>query len=171
MRERWVAVSGTWRFLPTEVEQDVRKGVQKKYNEGKSLIVGAALGVDSIAIDEMLALDPSGKRLRVIVPTTLFAYAGRLSAWASGQDEENQQRVAKHLVLLDRIKELGVAQEGRHIDPENITEDDYLAMNDRIVAHADELLAFQVHKSTGTQDTIDKARRKGIPVELTAYET
>lgn len=171
MRETWVAVSGTWRFLTEEVEQDVRKAVNDIFTEGKSLVVGAALGVDGIAIDEMLKLDPSGKRLKVILPTTLFSYAGRLSAWALHQDEASKERVAKHLLLLDRIKELGIGVEWRHIDPEHITEEDYLAMNDRIIAEADELYAFQVRKSTGTQDAIDKARAKGITVELTAYET
>jgi hypothetical protein len=35
---------------------------------------------------------------------------------------------------------------------------------------ADELLAFQVNASGGTQDTVARARTKGIPVVMFTYQ-
>jgi len=37
-------------------------------------------------------------------------------------------------------------------------------MNDELVKYADELYAFQVNNSTGTQDVIDKAKSFGIKI-------
>ena len=38
-----------------------------------------------------------------------------------------------------------------------------------IVNAADGLKAFQINGSLGTQDTIDKAHKKGVPVEVFSY--
>jgi hypothetical protein len=45
----------------------------------------------------------------------------------------------------------------------------YYLRNQDIVDVADELLAFQVKDSSGTQDTLDKTRLKGIPVVAFVY--
>jgi hypothetical protein len=42
--------------------------------------------------------------------------------------------------------------------------------NQDVVDAADELLAFQVNASAGTQDTVDKAWIKGIPIGVFAFE-
>ena len=55
------------------------------------------------------------------------------------------------------------------MDPDALTKEVYFARNSLIVELADELMAFQVNKSAGTQDTIDKARLKGIPVSVREY--
>jgi hypothetical protein len=46
----------------------------------------------------------------------------------------------------------------------------YYLRNQDVVDVADELLAFQVNASGGTQDTVDKARLKGIPVLVFSYQ-
>ena len=46
----------------------------------------------------------------------------------------------------------------------------YYLRNQDVVNAADELLAFQVNASAGTQDTVDKARVKGIPVAIFTFE-
>jgi hypothetical protein len=38
-----------------------------------------------------------------------------------------------------------------------------------MLAIADELVAFWVNKSEGTQDAIEKARAQGIPVRIFSY--
>ena len=45
----------------------------------------------------------------------------------------------------------------------------YYLRNQDVVDVADELLAFQVGGSAGTQDTVDRARLKGIPVALFTF--
>jgi hypothetical protein len=42
----------------------------------------------------------------------------------------------------------------------------YIARNQEEVNRADAVYAFQVNDSLGTQDTIDKAVTKGIPILL-----
>jgi ABC-type sugar transport system substrate-binding protein len=46
----------------------------------------------------------------------------------------------------------------------------YYLRNQDMVDAADELLAFQVNDSAGTQDTVDKARLKGIPVVVFTFQ-
>ena len=46
----------------------------------------------------------------------------------------------------------------------------YYLRNQDVVDVADELLAFQVNASSGTQDTVDRARLKGIPVVVFTYQ-
>ena len=47
----------------------------------------------------------------------------------------------------------------------------YYLRNQDVVDVAGELLAFQVNASSGTQDTVDKARLKGIPVTVFTYQS
>ena len=46
----------------------------------------------------------------------------------------------------------------------------YNLRNQDVVDMADELLAFQVNASRGTQDTVDRARKKGIPIVVFTYQ-
>ena len=39
----------------------------------------------------------------------------------------------------------------------------------KIIENADELIAFHINESEGTQDTINKAKKKGIPVKVFTY--
>lgn len=48
----------------------------------------------------------------------------------------------------------------------DITQHDYDLRHDEEVTFSDEVYAFQVNNSTGTQDTIDKARKAGLNISL-----
>jgi hypothetical protein len=48
----------------------------------------------------------------------------------------------------------------------DITQDDYDNRHDEEVVFSDEVYAFQVNNSTGTQDTIDKAKASGLKISL-----
>jgi hypothetical protein len=66
-----------------------------------------------------------------------------------------------------------VAQEGLVEHPERLQVVDvttYYLRNQDVVDVADELLAFQVNASGGTQDTVARARTKGIPVVMFTYQ-
>ena len=54
--------------------------------------------------------------------------------------------------------------------PQVVNVTTYYLPNQDVVDAADELLAFQVNASAGTQDTVDKARMKGIPVAVFTFE-
>lgn len=43
---------------------------------------------------------------------------------------------------------------------------DFFDTNTKIISEADELIAFQVNNSKGTQDAIDKAHENHIPVTV-----
>lgn len=47
-----------------------------------------------------------------------------------------------------------------------ITQEHYNLRHDEEVKISNEVYAFQVNNSTGTQDTIDKALRAGLPISL-----
>jgi len=47
----------------------------------------------------------------------------------------------------------------------------YYLRNQDVVNVADELLAFQVNGTAGTQDAVDKARLKGTPVVVFTFRT
>jgi anti-anti-sigma factor len=53
--------------------------------------------------------------------------------------------------------------------PQVVNVTTYYLRNQDVVDMADELLVFQVNASSGTQDTVDKARMKGIPVVVFTY--
>ena len=48
----------------------------------------------------------------------------------------------------------------------DITQDNYDLRHNEEVTFSDEVYAFQVNNSTGTQDTIDKSIKSGLPVTL-----
>ncbi len=172
MAGKKIAVSGTWKETSPDVEADVRKAIHSLFEEGDSLVVGSALGVDYYAIDEMLTLDPSATRLTVILPTTLAQYRERLSGWATkGEQEGASERVEKLLTTLEKLKTTRpvALEEEADIPANEITETDYLSCNNRIVELSDELMAFQVNGSNGTQDAIDKMRAAGKPVSVRTY--
>lgn len=67
--------------------------------------------------------------------------------------------------LLQKIKD---ANPEALVEMQNdiITQDHYDLRHDEEVKISDEVYAFQVNNSTGTQDTIDKAMKSGLPITL-----
>ncbi len=47
-----------------------------------------------------------------------------------------------------------------------ITQEEYLLRDTEEVKNSNEVYAFQVNNSVGTQDTIDKARKSGLPISI-----
>jgi hypothetical protein len=48
----------------------------------------------------------------------------------------------------------------------DITQDEYDLRHNEEVTFSDEVYAFQVNESTGTSDTITKAKAAGLPISL-----
>lgn len=160
---KWVGISGSWRRANPQLEQDVRSTVSTIIQKGDGIISGGALNVDYFATDE--AIKNNGyAQVKIFIPATLDIYAKRyLDAVEEGIITKNQ---AEDLIAqLTRFKEknpLGLIenQNNKEVDQKS-----YFERNEAVVDAADELIAFQVNNSPGVQDTIDKARLKGIPVD------
>jgi hypothetical protein len=162
----WVGVSGSWRYALPELREAVRKEVAAALAAGKSIVTGGALGTDYWATEIALSIDPA--RLKVILPTSLVTYAAHYRRRATEGVISTQQ-------AEDLIRQLeAVAQAGGLMEhperPQVVDIITYYLRNQDVVDTADELLAFQVNASAGTQDTVDKAQVKGIPVAVFTFE-
>lgn len=161
-----VGISGSWRYVLPELREAVHREVAAALAAGKSIVTGGALGTDYWATEAALSIDPA--RLKVILPTSLATYAA------------HYQRRAAEGVISDRqaqdlIGQLeAVAQASSLVEhperPQVVNTTTYYLRNQDVVDAADELLAFQVNASAGTQDTVDKARLKGIPVSVFTFQ-
>lgn len=163
----WVGVSGSWRHAPPGLADAVRHEVTAALGAGKSIVTGGALGVDYWATETALRTDPW--RLKVIIPTSLATYAAHY-----------RRRAAEGVISIEQAENLirqleAVAQAGGLVEhperPQIVDVTTYYLRNQDVVEVADELLAFQVNASRGTQDTVNRARLKGIPVAIFTYET
>lgn len=174
-QHRWFGISGTWRTTNGVVENDVRSAVREITSRGDGVITGGALGVDYIAIDEALKSYPDATKLKVVIPASFDSYIEHLKAWASGYDTGDPAITkAEADLLIDQLTKMRRANPAAIVEAssaaaEDIRKDAYFARNTVIAQLLDELLAFQVNNSAGTQDTIDKARALGKQVIVRSY--
>lgn len=161
----WVAISGSWRLTAPGMEDDVRGTVTAVLAAGKAIVTGGALGTDYWAADTALELAPG--RLMVILPVTLDTYLAHYQRRAS-EGVIRPEQAAALTMQLRAVAQAGALTE--HPDrPQIVDTTAYYLRDQDIIDQADELYAFQVNDSAGTKDTIDRARRKGIPVIHRAY--
>ena len=166
--KRWVGVAGSWRKTNTQVEIDVRNLVREIVNEGGGIVTGGALGVDYFATDEVLKLNPTAELLKIFLPVTLVLYVTHYRKRASEGIITHQQ--AEDLITqFEKVKEANPQSILENPTNTEVNKGTYFERITEIVNHSDELAAFQVNESGGTQDTINKAKAKGIPVRLFTY--
>jgi hypothetical protein len=174
---KWIGISGTWRTTNRQVEQDVRAAVRAIISAGDGIVSGGATGVDYFAADEALKLYSDGSRLRVAIPSTFGNYIGHLQAWADGYDtgdpSVSRQEIGRLISQLNGLKTASPASivEGPDIPALDIDQKAYDERSSVVAVLADELVAFSVNNSTGTQDTINKARAAGKKVSVYSYDT
>lgn len=162
----WVGVAGSSRYVLPGLRETVHEEVAAALAAGKSIVTGGALGTDYWATEIALSIDAA--RLRVILPTSLVTYAAHY-----------RRRAAKGVISTRQTESLirqleTVAQASGLVEhperPQVVNVATYHLRNQDVVDAADELLAFQVNASAGTQDTMDRARMKGIPVSVFTFE-
>jgi hypothetical protein len=148
------------------LREAVQQEVAAALAAGKSIVTGGALGTDYWATEVGLTADPA--RLKVILPTSLATYAAHYRRRAT--EGVISARQAQDLIgQLEAVARAGGLVE--HPERRQVVDTAaYYVRNQDVVDAADELLAFQVNASAGTQDTVDKARRKGIPVAVFIFE-
>ena len=163
---KWIIFTGTWRLTNDEVENDVRSAVREVISRGDGVVTGGATGVDYFCMDEYLRLDPSCKNIRIFIPARLNHFIEDYKKnWCQApikvQDIDNLYNV----LIKIKIANPAAFYEMRK-DSGDITQDDYDLRHNEEVAFSDEVYAFQVNNSTGTQDTIDKSVNAGLKISL-----
>ncbi|KKQ35410.1 MAG: hypothetical protein US50_C0015G0002 [Candidatus Nomurabacteria bacterium GW2011_GWB1_37_5] len=161
---KWVLFTGTWKLANKKVESDVRQAVREVLERGDGVLTGGTTGVDYYAMDETIKLNPSATHLRIIIPASLESYIDDCDRnWCLAPITKSDVKSLSD--LLYKIKEVNPTSilEMPHTI---ITQEHYNLRNEQEVMYANEVMAFQVNDSTGTQHTIDKATEAGIPVAL-----
>lgn len=165
---KWIAISGSWRQTNKKVREDVRREVKEILQKGDGFISGGALGVDYIATDEALKLDPKAERIRIFLPTDLKTYLNHYYRRArEGVITRDQARILKS--QLEKLVETNKDSVIENPNCKKVNKKTYYERISRIIKMADELKTFQVNDSEGTQYGIDKAKQKGIPIEIFIY--
>lgn len=158
---KWILFTGTWRLTNREVEQDVRNAVRDVIARGDGVLTGGATGVDYFAMDEVLKHNPTASHLRVIIPARLESYVeDYFTNWChepiKQNDIENLANILRHVKNINPTALLEMPYK-------KITQEHYDLRHDQEVMYSDEVHAFQVNESTGTQDTVDKSAKAGLP--------
>jgi len=160
-----IAIAGGWRKTDSQVENDVRKIVREIISGGDGIISGGALGVDYIATDEALRTGCNKNQLKIFIPSTLEIFHDHYFKKANeGVITQEQARVL--ILQLKEVKKKGCLVEGKDTI---LNKETYFKRITKIIENADELIAFHINQSEGTQDTINKANKKGIPVKVFTY--
>ena len=170
-KRKHIGISGSGVGITDEIEQSIRGKIREIVSRDDVIVTGGVLGTDFIATDEALKLDPTGESIIVWLPAPLDVY---LEHFRNRKDitedrEEKAQRLAGQLKRLFEINPDAIKVEGSITRPEDIDGDAYRARNRKIIESVDELYAFQVNQSKGTQYAIDQARSRNIPAVVNEY--
>lgn len=163
---KWIGITGSWRASSEELRDDVRSAVAEVMRRGDGIVAGGALGVDQVATEEALTHDPEAARIKVIIPSSLQVFERHYRRRAE-EGVITPEQAEGLLRLLAVLKDKGALIEMDHIE---LNVESYYARNTEVLKASDEVLAFQVNGSAGTQDAIDKARELGLPVTVRQYE-
>ena len=161
---KWIIFTGTWRLTNEEVERDVRESAREVLARGDGIITGGALGVDFFCMDEVLKINPTCTHLRVILPSKLDIYINHFYEALVDHKitKENFAELEKTLHAIQKVNPSAILE--MHFT--TIEQNEYNERDAEEVKYGDEIHAFQVNNSTGTQHTIDAGLSKGIPISL-----
>jgi hypothetical protein len=120
--------------------------------------------VDYFAMDEAMKIDPSCERLKVIIPANIESYIEDYRAnWC--QVPVTMNTINDLALLLRKIKTTNPAHL-IEMPYDTITQEHYDRRDTEEVRQSQEVYAFQVNRSPGTQDTILKAISSGVKLGL-----
>ena len=159
---KWILFTGTWRLTNKEVENDVRAAVREVIARGDGVLTGGATGVDYFAKDEALKHNPDATRLKILIPAFLEDYITDVyTNWCTPPvTKSDVDALASLLRKIHQINPSSIIETPKKI----ITQEDYNLRNIDEVKASDAVYAFQVNKSGGTQQTIDEAKKAGLPI-------
>jgi len=173
---KWIGISGSWRKTNDEIEEKLRAIVREIFEAGNGIVSGGALGIDYVATNEALKCNPSADRIKIFLPTTLERYSKhyRKHAKLGTITSEQAENLITQLIKLKRVNPDSLFENQNINFTEKTKKKMYYERNSKAVKASDELVAFRVKtkesESLGTADTIEKAKKKGIPVKLFSYD-
>ncbi len=164
---KWIAIAGAWRKTNLEVDKDIRVALKNIFIDGNGIVSGGALGVDSIALDEALKHNPDASKIKIYIPSTLDVYRTHYLNRAN----EGVITFEQATRLINQLEDLKNRNPNSLIEGKDIilNKEAYFARITTIIDNSDELIAFHINQTEGTQDTITKAQDKGIPVKVFTY--
>jgi hypothetical protein len=165
---KWVGITGSWRKTNSTIENDVRECVRDIVLGGDGIVTGGALNVDYQATDEVLKLGKYGQ-IKVFLPVKLDLYTKHYRNRAKEGVITSQQAedLITQLTTLYKMNPEALVENQKNTVVDKNT---YYERNSEVVNASDKLIAFQVNESLGVQDTVDKAREKGMPVKIYSYQ-
>lgn len=165
---KWLAVIGS-RKIDAAMERDIREAVELALEDGWSIVSGGSTGADCVAARTVYESGLATERLKLYLPLNLELYAAGF-----------RQRVARGVADADDTEQMIALLKTLQIEAPQVIHDDsdlteltpqaFHRRNDQILACAERVLAFRCGKSTGTDATISKARRRGLVVEARDYD-
>ncbi|MFW9877086.1 MAG: DNA-processing protein DprA [Candidatus Thorarchaeota archaeon] len=164
----WFGISGSWRKTNQEVETAVRENVREILNRGGGIVTGGALNVDFFATDEALKLDATGNSIKVYLPVTLERYATHYRKRATEGVITSEQAEAL-IEQLTKLQETNPEALIEHPENTEVNQETYFERNTKVMKASDALVAFQVNKSSGVEDTVSKALEQDKPVRRLEY--
>lgn len=165
---KWVGISGSWRATSPQIETKVREVAREILLRGDGIVTGGALNVDFQATDEALKLGRESQ-VKIFLPATFSIYAAhyRKRAKEGVITEKQAEDLIDQLIVFKKKNPKGLSENRKN---KVVDKETYYQRNSAVIEVSDELIAFQVNKSAGVQDTIDKARAKGIPVKVFSWD-
>lgn len=163
----WLAVVGS-RYTTPKMRRDIGRYVTQKIADGYGIVSGGGTGVDTYAVQIALELEIDPRRVRVFLPATVDRYSDELRQRAL----EGKCKSDDAEETIRQLHSLASHTLGTVLYPEDVETIDaraFHARNRRIVSYADELVAFRLGQSRGTTYSIDRARQKGIQVQVFDY--
>ena len=151
------------------LEDDIRKSVREIMNRGDGIVAGGALGVDYVATDEALKLNPAADRIKIFLPTALEIYSAHYRIRAK-EGVITSEQAEELIVQLNKLRKANSSSLIENTANDIVDTATYYERNLAVIKMADELISFHVNESLGTKDAIDKATAKGIPVKVLKYE-
>lgn len=163
---KWIIFTGSSRLTNKEVENDVRKAARRVFENGDGIVTGGATGVDYFAMDEFIKLNPECTRIRIFIPARLPHFiADYRKNWKHSPINNTDIDNLEYLLKIIENRNPSAMFEVRK-DHGDITQAEYDLRHNEEVTFSDEVHAFQANMSTGTGDTINKARAAGLPITL-----
>ena len=165
---KWYAISGSWRIINNKVKKDLEEIVKGIILKGNGIITGGALGVDYIATQVVLDYGNVKKQLKIYLPIKLEDFCMHYFKRADEGviTKEQAEQITKQLKEVKRISPKSIFDDTNY-NKANI--ESYYARNTSIIENCDELYAFQVNESKGTQDAINKAKKLGKKATMKKY--
>lgn len=173
---KWVGISGGWRKINQEIENNVRIVVREIIEHGDGIISGGALNVDYIALDEALKHDFRAEKIKIFLPTTLEKYTEHYKKHANLGTITFKQAddLINQLIKLKELNSEALIENSDTNFTEETKKEMYYDRNSKVIEASDELIAFHIKtnasEGAGTMDTIEKAKIKNIPLKIFSYD-